>query len=285
MADLTDPGTGQSGDGGQRTLLDGSNWSNFIPEDLRGDASFQPFEGKEVGDVFRSFVNAQRMVGSDKVIVPAGKHDTPEVWNGVFNKLGRPQSADGYQFQSPTLPEGMALDPNLEKSFKEVSHFLGILPWQAEGIYKFYNDHTGKAFQDYQTRVSESQRTAMEEATNALKQEYGSKLDDKLLLAKKVIRTYGGEPEKVEKFIDRFGNDPTVIRTLVKLGELISEDKLKSGEKPEWDLTGGDARKKAVDIMSNTANPLNKAYLDKQHPQHSEAVSQVENLFRMSAGA
>jgi hypothetical protein len=284
MADeVLDPQSGQSG-GEQKTVLDGTNWSTFVPDDLKDDPNFAPFQGKEVGEVLRSFVNAQRMVGADKVIVPAGKNDTPEVWKGVFDRLGRPQNTEGYKFETPKLPEGMALNPELEKSFKEVSLFLGILPWQAEGIYKFYNDHTGRAFQDYQTKVSEAQRTSFEAAESALKKEYGSKYDEKVQLAKKVIRTYGGTPEEAGKFIDRFGNDPTVIKTLVSLGELISEDKLISGEKPDWDLAGDEARRKAVDIMSNETNPLNKAYHNRQHPQHEEAVSQVENYFRMSAG-
>lgn len=281
MADENlDPQGGQSGGEPQKTILDGSNWSNFIPDDLKMDQSFGPFQGKEVGEVLRSFVNAQRMIGSDKVIVPAGKNDTPEVWGGLFDKLGRPQNSEGYKFEIPQLPAGMAVDPNLEKSFKEVSHFLGLLPWQSEGLYKFYNDHTSRAFQDYKTNVEGARSQALADAEVALKTEYGAKYDDKILLAKRVIRTYGGTPEETAKFVDRFGNDPMVIKTLVKLGELISEDKLISGEKPDWDLAGDEARKKAVDIMSNDSNPLHKAYLDKANPQHDEAVRQVETLFQ-----
>lgn len=290
MADGTsDPLEGQGGQSGgnggaSQVVLDGSNWGNFIPEDLKEDQNFKPFEGKEIGDVLRSFVNAQRMIGADKVIVPAGKFDTPEVWSGVYDRLGRPKEPDGYKFETPQLPQGMALDPELEGSFKKFAHESGLSQKQAAGLYQFYNTWVTDRYTKFSQAQAQAQTQALEKAEKTLKDEFGAKYDDKVLLAKKVIRTYGGTPEEVEAFIGQQGNNPLVIRTLVKLGELISEDKLISGDKPEWDLGSEGSRKKAIDIMSNETNPLHKAYLDKSHIQHTEAVNEVERLFQMAAG-
>jgi hypothetical protein len=280
MADGTDPNASQ---GGQSVVLDGNNWGQFIPDDLKDDLNFKPFEGKPVGEVFRSFVNAQRMIGGDKVIVPAGKFDTPEVWNEVFSKLGRPGNADGYQFDPPTLPSGVQLDPEFDKTFKDISHYLGLLPWQAKGLYQLYHEKAGANYESQVTAMTQKQRETMEQAEATLKTEFGAKYADKIDLAKRVIRTYGGKPEEVNQFLERYGNDPIAIRTLVKLGDLVSEDRIKTGERPEWDTGAEGARKKAVDIMSNATNPLHGPYLNKSHPQHLEAVNEVERLFELSA--
>jgi len=280
MADGTDPNASQ---GGQSVVLDGNNWGQFVPDDLKDDLNFKPFEGKPVGEVFRSFVNAQRMIGGDKVIVPAGKNDTPAVWNEIFAKLGRPQTAEGYQLDPPTLPNGVTLDPEFDKTFKEISHFVGLLPWQTKALYQFYHQKAGANYESQVNGMTQAKQAAMEKAETTLKSEFGAKYSDKVELAKKVIRTYGGTPEETAAFVEQYGNDPRVIRTLVKLGDLVSEDKLKVGERPEWDSGAEGARKKAVDIMSNATNPLHGPYLNKTHPQHDEAVNEVERLFQLSA--
>ncbi len=289
---MSEPGTdppegGQSGGdpGGTpaSVVLDGTNWDKFIPEDLRDDQNFLPFQGKGVDEVLRSFVNAQRMIGADKFIVPAGKNDTPEVWAQVWDKLGRPKDVTGYQFNEPKLPEGMAIDKAFMENFTKFGHENGFTQKQASALFDFYNQWAGEQYQAFQTGREQAVKAAMEKAEETLRGEYGAKYDDKIVLARKVIMTYGGTPEETKAFIDRFGNDPTVIKTLVKLGELVSENKLVSGDRPDWDLGPEGARKKAVDIMANETNPLHKAYLDKTHPQHLEAVNEVERLFQAAS--
>jgi hypothetical protein len=285
---VTDPqnGGGQSEGGAmpQTITLDGANWNQFIPDDLKDDLNFKPFEGKSVDEVLRSFVNAQRMIGADKVIVPAGKNDTPEVWAQVWDKLGRPKDVSGYAFTDPTLPEGMTMDTEFVDSFKKFAHENGLSQKQAAGLFDFYNKWAGEKFQAFQQSVQQGSQKAMEAAEQTLRKEFGAKYDDKVMLAKKVILTYGGTPEETKSFIERFGNDPTVIKTLVRIGELVSENKLLSGDKADWDLGPEGARKKAVDIMSNETNPLYKPYHSKNHPQHQEALDQVERYFQAAAG-
>ena len=55
--------------------------------DLKDDPVFKPFDGKPVYEVFKSFKNAQSMIGGEKVPVPAGKLNTTENWNYVLDKL------------------------------------------------------------------------------------------------------------------------------------------------------------------------------------------------------
>ena len=59
------------------TFLDG------LPEDLRSEPSLKNFTN--AGDLAKSYLHAQRMVGADKIPVP-GKHSTEEDWNMIYSR-------------------------------------------------------------------------------------------------------------------------------------------------------------------------------------------------------
>ena len=85
--------------------------------EFKDDPVFKPFEGKRLGDVFKSYKHAQTLVGAEKIPIPAGKLNTPENWNYVMDKLGRPKSADGYKLEA-NLPEGFPKDEKLTEGYK-----------------------------------------------------------------------------------------------------------------------------------------------------------------------
>ena len=134
-----DPG---AGDGGGATpapppppasFVFDDNAFNGLPDDLKNDPSVQLFKGKALPDIVKSYVNAQRMVGADKVAIPAGKNDTPEAWNEFYKRLGRPDDPDGYQLPKPAVfPEGLEANPDIEKGFKVISHNPGLTPKQTQ---------------------------------------------------------------------------------------------------------------------------------------------------------
>jgi len=106
---------------------------DLLPEDLRSDPSLQPF--KDVPELAKSFVHAQRMIGMEKLPVP-GPNATDEDWNVVYDKLGRPEAPDKYELPAP--PEGFELDPEMASAFRETAHKLGLLPQQAAGLFDWY---------------------------------------------------------------------------------------------------------------------------------------------------
>ena len=126
----------QSSSGGDQTVkLDGSNWGDFLG-DLKGDPVFKPYEGKSVEEVFKGYANAAKLIGGDKIVVPAGNLNTKENWDQVWDKLGRPKDHTGYKFalEAGILPKGAKLDPKLDEAYAKACHTLGILPQQAQGF-------------------------------------------------------------------------------------------------------------------------------------------------------
>lgn len=248
--------------------------------DLKDDPVFKPFDGKPVYEVFKSFKNAQSMIGGEKVPVPAGKLNTPENWNYVLDKLGRPTSADGYKLEA-NLPDGFPKDEKLTEGFKQAAHYLGLLPWQAEGLFKFYNDAQVQAFQNI-----EAQRAKQAEDTeSALIAKLGTKqkYDEYVKGAQAALKRFGGEPGTVEAFIEKHGNDPLVVEVFGNVAKGMMEDAVLRGDK-SFDLLGDDAQAKINDIMYNKENKLNAAYYNNSHPQHQYAVDEVARLMETVHG-
>jgi hypothetical protein len=68
-------------------------WKEAISEEFRSDPNIEKFT--EIDALAKSYINATKMIGQDKVAVP-NKNSTEDQWNEVYDKLGRPESADKY---------------------------------------------------------------------------------------------------------------------------------------------------------------------------------------------
>lgn len=280
-----DPGTGNqnptaAGGQGATFTLDDKFFAS-LPDELKAEPSVQLFKGKGINDVLTSHVNAQRMIGGDKVVIPAGKNDTPEAWEALYSKLGRPAKPDDYKLERPTPPDGLKYNEQGEKAFREFAHSIGLTPKQASGIYDLYN----KTMIDSYAGNVEADRAFRAEAEKALRAEWGNKYDSNVNMAKRVLETFGGKPEAVTQFVEKFGDDPVAIRVLANLGSVIGEANFVKGTSAEYLAAPEKAMKAAHDIMTNKQNPLNEAYFNKQHIRHNEAVEEVERLYALAKGS
>lgn len=253
--------------------------------ELKGDPVFKPYEGQApkdfIGNIVKGYANQAKMIGGDKIVVPAGKLDTEENWNQVYDKLGRPKDVSGYKLERPQLPEGMKLDENLEKAFVAECHKNGILPKQAAAIYKLWNDTQINEFNGYVKNAKEN----VEKALTELQKEFKSKdeYDTHVKLANNLLYAFGGSKETIDGFIDRYQNDPFIIKVLGNAAKVMTEDSMKLGIK-RFELDANDVKTQLDSIMLNTADPLNKAYWDKSDPKHKDAVDKVFELNRQLHG-
>jgi len=71
-----------------------SSWKESISEAYRNDPSIEKFT--EIDALAKSYINATRMIGQDKIVVP-NKNSTEEVWEEAYAKLGRPETPDQYK--------------------------------------------------------------------------------------------------------------------------------------------------------------------------------------------
>lgn len=238
------------------------NWRESLPEEFRAEPSLGTV--RDLPGLVKSYVNAQKMIGRDKVVLP-GEHASEAEVRDFYKRLGVPDDPKGYKFDAPQLPEGMAINEKLDGWFREAAHKHGLTPKQAAALYGEFNQLQAGEFGERQ----QAEQASVAEAEAALKKEWGKAFDSKLDLAKRAVQTFGAQ-EAIDKL--GLGNNPDFVRMMAKIGESISEDKLVKAGSP---VTPVDAQSQINNIMGDPKSP----YHHREHPQHQEYVERVSKLF------
>ena len=153
----------------------GNDFLNSIPEDLRQHPSLSPI--KDVGNLARSYVNAQRLIGADKIPMPI--NPTDEDLDRIYGKLGRPETPDQYQIAA----DGNIVTEEIATGYADVAHKLRLTPDQANGILEYYRSVTQGNIES----MNATNQQSLEETTSALQAEWGDKFDAKVDAAQKVV--------------------------------------------------------------------------------------------------
>lgn len=184
----------------------------MIPKELAGEKSLEVI--KDFPGLVKGYVEGQKYMGG-AVRVP--KADAPtEEWNKFYNKLGRPESSEGYQLAPPDLTRGAALDPAVLPKVKSLFHSAGLTTSQAQVLLSGWGRIVNEGI--------EGSHAKQAEALEALQQEWGAAYNNNLTYARSVATQLGG-PD-VLKAMDRTGagNDPAVVKFLMKVGKLFAQD-------------------------------------------------------------
>ena len=248
------------------------SWKEAISEEFREDPNIAKFT--EIDALAKSYINATRMIGQDKVAVP-NNNSTDDQWNEVYGKLGRPESADKYKLevQSETAP----LDESAIKQFAENAHQLGLNNKQAQGILEFYKNSMEGSVQ--QARVDTE--TAQANAEQELRKEWGRSYDENIKKAGAIAKANMSEDILNMELKDgtRIGDHPSVIKGFASIANLMSEDKLVSTESENVDR-GTDYEAEISKLVNDRDGP----YWNKSHPDHDKVVQQVFTLRTMING-
>ena len=259
-----------SGDPLNNTPETNTDWRAALSDELRADKSLENI--KDVPSLAKSYIHAQKLVGADKIPVP-NKHATEDDWNAVYSKLGRPETADGYKFN---LPENQKVDEEGLKVFADHAHKLGLLPNQAEGMVKFYNEMQANQLATADSTAAAGRQKAIDELTA----EWGQAYDQKLERANNVVREVFPKGFMSMNLEDgtKLGDHPAVIKAFATLADKMGEDKMPKAEGPTY-LTP-----RQIDKEIATLQQPGSAYWDKNHPNHSIAVEEVQELFKQKHG-
>lgn len=259
------------GQGGQQQQQQAvTDWVASLSPDHRTLVETKGY--KTPADVVAAYDAAQKLIGVDKIPLPKDG-----VWDEAARaKLGIPKDPTGYQIDRSKfqLPEGMPWDENFEKAALPIAHKLGLTPAQMSGLMEFYAGYAGEGFKQNQASTA----AAMNASAQALKQEWGAAYDQKLSLASRAAKHFGGD-DLIKALNDSgFGNNPHLIRALAKVGANLGEGGLTTGGSGGFAMTPQEALKEANRIMGDRSGP----YWAKDHPEHNETVKRVNALFEMS---
>ena len=249
-----------------------STWKDSISQEFREDPNISKFT--EIDALAKSYINATRMIGQDKVAVP-NQNSTDDQWNEVYSKLGRPESPDQYKLDVKS--EVVPLDEGTIKSFAENAHQLGLNNKQAQGILEYYKTSMEGSAQQAQIDTETAQANAEAE----LRKEWGRSFDENIKKAGAVAKA-NMNPEILDMQLKdgtRLGDHPAVIKGFANIANLMSEDKM-IGTGEDNSTSGRDYQSEISSLVNDKDGP----YWNKAHPEHDKVVQQVFTLRTMMNG-
>ncbi len=262
--------SGQQGQGGAAKPILPNNWKDALPDDLKGDAALGVIN--DIPGLAKSYINAQKMIGADKVAIP-GKHATTEDWKEVYHKLGNPRSLEEYKIElDPEAAKGM--DTEFVDKFKSKAHEFGVLPRQAKALADWF----GKLNQEVWQAADNAHNQSIKEGLDSLKKDWGQDYDASMVRAKAAAQEFLSPEE--QKWVKESGlsQNANFLKMLEKVGKTLAEDKVRKhtgANNLPGSYSPSAAQAKIDEIMRSPKHP----YFDPNHEGHLKAKKEVEDLY------
>jgi hypothetical protein len=245
------------------------DWRAGLPDDIKSDPSLAPF--KDLTGLAKSYVHTKKMV-NEKGLIPPKPDSPPEMWEQFYNALGRPESPEKYDLGDVKLPEGLEIDADMEKQFREQAHKAGLTSQQAKALREWYFSDTVNKIQGFES----NRKAEREQAERDLRDEWGPEYDHKIQSAAKAWKMFADPaelPKLTELFDSGLGNNPLIVRLFSRVAAAMGEDPKLHGENVTNSSTYAD---QARDILTS------EAYTDAKHPQHKDVVARAAKLFQLA---
>ncbi len=252
----------------------GNGFMEMIPEDLREHPSLSPI--KDVGNLARSFVNAQKLIGADKIPFPT--NPSQEDLDNIYSRLGRPETPEGYEL----LADGNVITEQVAEEYSGIAHKLGLTPQQASGILDYYKGSIGQNTEQMEQVAQER----LEQTTNDLKREWGNAFENKVAAAQDIVEQFADNEILGMRLEDgtMIGNHPAFIKAFAAIGDfkstVTSEDTINDGARNSV-FTPAQAQSEIDAIMNDKSHP----YHDRKNVTgRQRAIEHVNSLFTMVHG-
>jgi len=282
-----DGGTGGDGGGGTATLV--GDWREHLDPAIKDHPALANL--KTPADVAKSYINAQNLIGRKGVPLPSKEADPMDEakrrdWDTVYDTLGRPSDYKKYDLGEVQRPQGFPDDPpEMVDGFKQFAHKIGLLPHQVKALYQWQHE---QAINSFNTTIEGNQQ-ATQQAEATLRKEYGKAFDGNLAGAKSLIQKFGDQNLLQELEQSGMGNNPHVIRFLVKVAKQFGEDgNLRVGDTQTGTLSPSEAQVEVQKIMGDKSG----AYWNRPDPktgikpysdaEHKAMVQKVHDLMQMA---
>lgn len=246
------------------------NWYDSLPQDMREDQNITKFDSVEA--MGKSWLNAQRLIGADKIPMP----QTDEDWGNVYNRLGRPEDVTGYQIEAP---EGAEINQDMQDSFLSTAHNLGLNQKQVEGLAAWQFEQGANA----DTQSQQASEQAFTEAMNGLKNEWGGAFEQNANIAVRAAGEFLGDNDK--QFLESakvdgvaLGDHPAFLKLFNNIGKQMMEGSKLEGIGSEMAKTPQEMEDERNSLMAHPA------YLDRNHPEHKQTLRKVQEMFKQQYG-
>ncbi len=259
-----------------------TDWRASLPEDLRSEKVFDSIKGKdwsEAGPLLaKGYVNAQRMIGAEKLVIPGDKA-TPEEWSSFYNKLGRPETPDKYSYKLPDGVKPEQLDKATLDTWLKELHEAGVPAKAADRI-------VSKYLVDEQARAKALEKAEADKRQGwelQLKKDLGPKYDESLNYARWALKEFGDVHGNLVKMLDEtgLGDNPAIVKFFAQVGARLADDKARGvGGGPRFSAGMGSPEEAQASLTAFNRDPeKQKAMFDPQHPNHAAVIKERTDLF------
>lgn len=135
----------------------------------------------------KSYSELEKLNGKDKIALP--NFENADETNDFYNKLGRPETPDLYEFKAP---EGMNVDEGLDTWFRESAHAQGLTDKQAKSMFESYNEVVMQRNEAF----TQDLKVQDEIYEKELRSEWGQAYDHKSNQADAAVRNFIGDVNK-----------------------------------------------------------------------------------------
>jgi len=235
-------------------------WYDGLPEELV-TPKVQQFQNVE--ELLRSYQSAQGLVGKKQVALGEVPFDemTDEQRAQVYQALGRPEAADGYEW---TPPEGMTVDQEALSDVLGKFHEVGMTQAQVEAALAAYTDAAAATTEARRQERAQKAQASVQE----LQQEWGEQFTANLEAAQSALRHFGLTEGIVQAGL---GDDANMVRMGLKLASLMRE--------PDADA-GNPAQHGTIDEQIRRIK-ASEAFQSHSHAGHKDAYARYARLMEM----
>ena len=240
-----------------------SNWYDNIDPSLASEKlkGFTNSDGTlNLPELLKSYNAAQSLVGSS-VRIPSEKSSADEI-SAFYSKLGRPESADKYDWK---VPEGYEILGENFKAFKEKCFDLGMSNKQVSGVLDAWLGTVKTLEQKQAADLQNLQKSNFEKLADA--NVWGDKARENIDFVQKKFAAIddGRALEKLK--MAGLDADPDLLLALFKSMEYSNGSSM-----PD---KGAQMQSTAERIASLQSSP---AYTNQNHPEHAKIVSEINSL-------
>lgn len=237
---------------------------------------------KNPAEVAMAYHNANKLLNQSGDVVSLPKADAPkEAWDKFYTAMGRPASADKYEFKPA---DGVTHDAATVKFGQELFYELGIPADKAGAAVQKWDAFVAQQTAAATASAVEQGRVANAKALADLDIEWGGELDKNKAAGERVMKSLGLDDATMASIEKQIGAAP-VVKLLAMLGRKSDEGGyLGGGNKSDPnDPTGWPTAQvqERIDQLRGDA-AFQAKYND---PKHAENKAAVQTMLRLHAAA
>ena len=251
-----------------------TNWMSGFDDDSTGFVQNKGW--KAPGDVLNAYreLESFRGVPADQLIKMPKDYTDPEAWGDVYNKLGRPESAEGYQFGD--LAEQLVQD---DAALQGIMHKAGLSQNQAAIVREEVNALLNTQVDGESSQAQQEFQAAVDADMATLKQEWGVNYDKHVAQGQQAVQQFGIEPETIDQIEQAIGTKAT-LSLMQRIGSGMGEHTFVNGHS-----TGNGAMTREMASAKLLELRGNKDFSVRLIGGDPAANAEIDRLIKIKAGA